>query len=679
MLIKETNILFQNTMANRLIHETSPYLLQHAHNPVYWYPYGEEAFAAARESNRPLLISIGYSACHWCHVMEHESFSKPEIAEVMNRNFVCIKVDREERPDVDLIYMSAVQLLHNSGGWPLNCFALPDGSPFWGGTYFRPAQWTELLTHISELYHNSYRELESQALRLKEGIAGLSVIKTPENPSGIDSEFIYEVWDQLSQRFDSHHGGTIGAPKFPMPVVWQFGIEYYNNTGNQEALNHILMTLDAMARGGIYDQIGGGFARYSTDAKWKVPHFEKMLYDNAQLVSLYAEAYRISGNEALADTIRQTLAFIENELRSPEGAFYSALDADSEGVEGKFYVWTRDEIMGILPEYGELLSSYWGIGQEGKWENGNNILLRPFPDSVFASRNHLSEEELKQLVRMAASRLLKERNKRIRPGLDDKILASWNGMTIKAYADAYRVTMYHPWLDAAVKAARFVKTGMIQEDYSILRTWKNGSARIPGVLNDYAYLAEAFITLYQVSFDEEWLYTASRLTRYVLDNFSDPESPLLWFTSATAGNGNAIRIRETTDGVEPSGNAVMAKVLLYLENFCNNNDYGIRAREMVNTMLNRIEAYPSAYSCWASAAQMMAQGIRTLVITGPRANDYALQLLPKLNSSVIMAVSKQSSSVPVFLNRFRNGDTVIYDCIGNVCHAPVSKPEELEL
>lgn len=679
MLIKEANILFQNTMANRLIHETSPYLLQHAHNPVDWYPYGEEAFTAARESNRPLLISIGYSACHWCHVMEHESFSKPEIAEVMNRNFVCIKVDREERPDVDLIYMSAVQLLHNSGGWPLNCFALPDGSPFWGGTYFRPAQWTELLTHISELYHNSYRELESQALRLKEGIAGLSVIKTPENPSGIDSEFIYEVWDQLSQRFDSHHGGTIGAPKFPMPVVWQFGIEYYNNTGNQEALNHILMTLDAMARGGIYDQIGGGFARYSTDAKWKVPHFEKMLYDNAQLVSLYAEAYRISGNEALADTIRQTLAFIENELRSPEGAFYSALDADSEGVEGKFYVWTRDEIMGILPEYGELLSSYWGIGQEGKWENGNNILLRPFPDSVFASRNHLSEEELKQLVRMAASRLLKERNKRIRPGLDDKILASWNGMTIKAYADAYRVTMYHPWLDAAVKAARFVKTGMIQEDYSILRTWKNGSARIPGVLNDYAYLAEAFITLYQVSFDEEWLYTASRLTRYVLDNFSDPDSPLFWFTPTPAGNGNAIRIRETTDGVEPSGNAVMAKVLLYLENFCNNNDYGIRAREMVNTMLNRIEAYPSAYSCWASAAQMMAQGIRTLVITGPRANDYALQLLPKLNSSVIMAVSKQSSSVPAFLNRFRNGDTVIYDCIGNVCHAPVSKPEELEL
>lgn len=666
-------------MANRLIHETSPYLLQHAHNPVDWYPYGEEAFAAARESNRPLLISIGYSACHWCHVMEHESFSKPEIAEVMNRNFVCIKVDREERPDVDLIYMSAVQLLHNSGGWPLNCFALPDGSPFWGGTYFRPAQWTELLTHISELYHNSYRELESQALRLKEGIAGLSVIKTPESPSDIDSEFIDEVWEQLSQRFDSHHGGTIGAPKFPMPVVWQFGLEYYNNTGNREALDHILMTLDAMARGGIYDQIGGGFARYSTDAKWKVPHFEKMLYDNAQLVSLYAEAYRISGNEALADTIRQTLSFVENELRSPEGAFYSALDADSEGVEGKFYVWTREEIMSILPEYGELLSSYWGIGQEGKWENGNNILLRPFPDSVFASRNHLSEEELKQLVRMAASRLLKERNKRIRPGLDDKILASWNGMMIKAYADAYRVTMHHPWLDAAVKAARFVKTGMIQEDYSILRTWKNGSARIPGVLNDYACLAEAFISLYQVTFDEEWLYTATRLTRYVLDNFSDPESPLLWFTSATAGNGNAIRIRETTDGVEPSGNAVMAKVLLYLENFCNNNDYGIRAREMVNTMLTRIEAYPSAYSCWASAAQMMAQGIRTLVITGPRANDYALQLLPKLNSSVIMAVSKQSSSVPVFLNRFRNGDTVIYDCIGNVCHAPVSKPEELEL
>jgi len=296
-------------MPNRLINETSPYLLQHAHNPVDWYPYGEEAFAAARERNRPLLISIGYSACHWCHVMEHESFSKPEIAEVMNRLFVCVKVDREERPDVDLLYMNAVQLLHNSGGWPLNCFALPDGSPFWGGTYFRPAQWADLLIQISDLYDNSHEELKIQASRLMEGISGQNMVEAPANPSGIDRAYPDETYEQLSLRFDGINGGMTGAPKFPMPVVWQFVLDYYDLSGKTEALDYALKTLRAMAMGGIYDQIGGGFARYSTDAHWKVPHFEKMLYDNAQLISLYAKAFRISGHKELLEIIQQSISF----------------------------------------------------------------------------------------------------------------------------------------------------------------------------------------------------------------------------------------------------------------------------------------------------------------------------------------------------------------------------------
>lgn len=667
-------------MPNRLINETSPYLLQHAHNPVNWYPYGEEAFAEAHRSNRPLLISIGYSACHWCHVMEHESFSKTEIADVMNRLFVCVKVDREERPDVDLLYMNAIQLLHNSGGWPLNCFALPDGSPFWGGTYFRPAQWTELLIQISDLYHNSQDELKIQASRLMEGISGQNMVEAPSGPSGIDRAFLDETYEQLSLRFDDVNGGMTGAPKFPMPGVWQFVLDYYDLSRENEALGHVLKTLKAMASGGIYDQIGGGFARYSTDAHWKVPHFEKMLYDNAQLISLYANAYRISGHKELSDIIRQTFTFAERELTSPEGAFYAALDADSEGEEGRYYVWTRDEIMKILPEYGELLSEYWGIDQEGRWENGRNILLRPLTDEVFASRQHLSEEELKQLVRMASALMLKERGERVRPGLDDKILASWNSLMIKAYADAYRVTQHHPWLDAALKAARFTAREMIQEDGSLLRTWKNGNARIAGVLNDYAYLAEAYITLYQVCFDEEWLHAAKRLTDTVLRTFGDADSPFFWFSAEGAGTGHEImRVIETTDGVEPSGNAVMSKVLLYLGHYFSDNVYISRAESMVQRMQARILAYPQAYACWASSAMLLASGIRTLVITGPDAFEYARTLFPKLNASVLIAATRASSDLPVFENRFIEGKTIIYQCVGSVCQAPVSYPEQLDL
>lgn len=666
-------------MPNRLINETSPYLLQHAHNPVNWYPYGEEAFADARRSNRPLLISIGYSACHWCHVMEHESFSKPEIAEVMNRLFVCVKVDREERPDVDLLYMNAVQLLHNSGGWPLNCFALPDGSPFWGGTYFRPAQWTELLTQISDLYQKNHDELKVQASRLMEGISGQNLVEAPSNLSGIDRAFLDETYEQLSLRFDDVNGGMTGAPKFPIPGVWQFVLDYYDLSRRKEALAHVLKTLKAMASGGIYDQIGGGFARYSTDAHWKVPHFEKMLYDNAQLISLYAKACRVSGSEELSDIIRQTFTFAERELASPEGAFYAALDADSEGEEGRYYVWTRDEIMKILPEYGELLSEYWGIDREGRWENGRNILLRPLTDEVFASRQHLSAEELKQLVRMASAQMLKERGERVRPGLDDKILTSWNSLMIKAYTDAYRVTLHQPWLDAALKAARFTADEMIQQDGSLLRTWKNGNARIAGVLNDYAYLAEAYITLYQACFDEDWLHRAKRLTDTVLRAFGNEGSPFFWFSAENDGSGPEImRVIETTDGVEPSGNAVMSKVLLYLGHYFSDNAYISRAESMVRRMQARILAYPQAYACWASSAMLLASGIRTLVITGPEAFEYARSLFPKLNANVLIAAANALSALPVFENRANEDKTMIYQCIGTVCQAPVSNPEQLE-
>jgi len=667
-------------MPNRLINESSPYLLQHANNPVDWFPYGEEAFAEARNSNRPVLISIGYSACHWCHVMEHESFSKPEIADVMNRLFVCIKVDREERPDVDQVYMNAVQLLHNSGGWPLNCFALPDGRPFWGGTYFRPSQWTDLLEQISDLYHKNRNEIEQQAKRLREGIEGLSLIERIGDEDADRHQLAKDAYEQLAHRFDENRGGLIGAPKFPMPVVWEFVLRSHMLMKQPGALDHLKLTIDHMSRGGIFDQAGGGFCRYSTDAGWKVPHFEKMLYDNAQMVSLISGLYRATGDENLSVLMHRTLAFVERELTSPEGAFYAALDADSEGEEGKFYVWTKDEIIQLLPEYGELLCEYWGIGGEGVWEKGKNILIRPLTDEVFASRQHLSAEELKQLVRMAAGVLLSHRNQRVRPGLDDKVLASWNGLMIKAYAAAYRATGQHSYMNAALKAARFIKTAMIQPGGSILRSWKNGTARINGVLPDYAFLADAFTELYQICFDEQWLFDARELTDYAIDHFSDPETGLFWYTSVSNGNDpGLIPVLDTSDGVEPSGNAVMAGTLLYLGHFFSDGTYIGRAGKMANLLSYRMASYPSAYARWASVTAEIAHEITTLIITGPDALNQAREFMKKTAPGTLLAASTGESRLPVFSSRFRDGETLFYQCRGNVCLEPVNAPALVKL
>jgi uncharacterized protein len=413
-------------MPNRLIHETSPYLLQHANNPVNWYPYGNEAIEEAKRRNCPMIISIGYSACHWCHVMEHESFSVPEVAEVMNSLFVCVKVDREERPDVDQIYLNAVQLLHGQGGWPLNCFALPDGRPFWGGTYFRPEQWIDILKQLSNMYQNNYDEILTQAERIHSGLKGMGTISAPDVYESKGIMTVEETYKQLALRFDKSLGGTIGAPKFPMPSLWQFVLNYHIISQSPKALAQLRLTLNKMAMGGIYDQIAGGFARYSTDTEWKVPHFEKMLYDNAQLAVLYANAFRATGNIFYLEILTGILQFINTELTSPEGAFYAALDADSEGVEGKFYVWKKQEIDELLPEYADLLSRYWGVGKEGHWEADTNILLRPNTDEQFALIEHLSTEELRQLVKMSKKVLLNYRNQRVRPNLDDKIIVSWN-------------------------------------------------------------------------------------------------------------------------------------------------------------------------------------------------------------------------------------------------------------
>ena len=664
---------------NRLINESSPYLIQHAYNPVDWHPYGDEALELARVTNRPLLVSIGYSACHWCHVMEHESFSNPEVAEIMNREFVCVKVDREERPDVDQVFMAAVQLLHNSGGWPLNSFALPDGRPFWGGTYFRTTQWMELLEQISELYKRSFSEIEQQAVRLAEGTSEMSIIDAPADASRPDMDFINEMYDQLSLRFDTELGGTIGAPKFPMPVVWEFVAAYFQVRQLPEAMQQLSLTLEKMAMAGIFDQIGGGFARYSVDTLWKVPHFEKMLYDNAQLASLYAKTYALSADELLHETLAKTLAFIEKEFTAEEGYFYSALDADSEGEEGLFYLWTREEIKDLLPEYGDLVSDYFGVGNQGLWEKGKSILLRPLTDHAFASRQHLSAEELRQLIRMTSTVMLKARDERIKPGLDNKMILSWNAMMVEGLIDAFQVTGNQRSKEAALKAGSYMASVMMKADGSLFRTRSKEKDGIPGFLDDYAFTIRAFIALYQLDFDEKWLQRARQLCIYVMEAFADEVSPLFWYVpKSMSSRSSMVRIKEVTDGVEPSGNAVMAEVLTLLGYYFEEDKWLDYASRMLLTMKSRMLAYPSAHAYWAKVALMHVVGVTTIITTGPSALDFTEALRRKAGPFTLFAATIKEETFPVFKQRIKDNDSLIYVCKGNVCQAPVAKPEDVE-
>lgn len=442
------------THTNSLIHETSPYLLQHAHNPVNWYPWGAEALQKAKDENKLILVSVGYSACHWCHVMEHESFEDEQVASIMNEHFVCIKVDREERPDIDQVYMNAVQLMTGGGGWPLNCFCLPDQRPFYGGTYFRKQDWMRLLNDLQAFFVNKPKEAEEYADRLHKGIKQSDVVGFVAEQKEYSVNTLKEIVDPWTRYFDYSDGGYNRAPKFPLPNNFQFLLRYARLAKDQASNVITRLTLDKMAYGGIYDQLGGGFARYSVDSVWLVPHFEKMLYDNGQLVSLYAEAYQYSGSLLYKNVVAETLEFIRRELTSPEGGFYSALDADSEGVEGKFYCWTRDELKGILSDDEEIFSTYYNVTEEGNWEE-TNILHRKEDDKVIANAHGLSEDELTVIIDRCKAKLMKVREHRVRPGLDDKILTSWNGIMLKGYIDAYRVFRVDEYLQTALTNASF--------------------------------------------------------------------------------------------------------------------------------------------------------------------------------------------------------------------------------
>lgn len=660
---------------NALIHETSPYLLQHAHNPVNWQPWGENALNRAKAENKLLLISIGYSACHWCHVMEHESFEDPEVAQIMNNHFVCIKVDREERPDIDHIYMTAVQLLTGRGGWPLNCIALPDGRPIWGGTYFQKENWIEALEAVSRFYAENPKETLEYAVKLQEGIEQNSLVPISGERSMIDPLFVPSLLKKWQDHFDTKNGGTKGAPKFMLPNNWQFLLRAGQEFQDEKIVGQVKLTLKKMAFGGLYDQIGGGFARYSTDEIWKVPHFEKMLYDNAQLLQLYADAYQADPNPLYQQVVSETVEFLKRELLSPENGFYSALDADSEGEEGKFYVWTKTELAQILGSDFALFGDYYNINSLGFWEHNHYILMQTEDNHSFAEKHQLSVDELETKTRSWKQLLLKEREKRVRPGLDDKILASWNAMTISGLISCYKAFGNPEYLELALANASFLKQKMRSGDEKMLHSYKNNQSKISGFLEDYAFTIAAFTAIFEVTGNAEWLGIARQLTEIAFNDFYDEQKSIFYFT-ASQQKDLITRTIEIHDNVIPASNSVMAKNLFRLSYLLDQPDYLETAKKMFNRIVGNMTDYPSGYSNWSQLMLDMSGNHFEVAIVGENAINLLNELQKNNLPQIISCAGTAKSELPLLKERFVQGKTLIYICQNNSCQLPVETVEE---
>lgn len=656
---------------NNLIHTSSPYLLQHAHNPVQWYPWGDEAIDKAVREHKPLIISIGYSACHWCHVMEHESYSDPEVAEYMNDHFVSIKVDREEHPDVDQIYMHASQLLTGSGGWPLNAFALPDGSPFYVVTYVPRDRWLTLLGEIRELFIHQADQVAEQADRLTAGIRNPGAFPSPASAAADTKsrEPYLGLGDKMRSFLDPEAGGLGHAPKFPMPDVWELLLQYHYLTGEAGPLQRVTHTLDRMAAGGIYDQLGGGFCRYATDRQWRVPHFEKMLYDNGQLVSLYAHAYQLTRRPRYEAVIRQTLAFVERELSDREGGFYASLNADSEGQEGKFYVWTEKEIdASVSSAAARLLKDAYQVRPEGNWEDGLNILYREPPEGAEAEA--LDEAALQA----AAAALFKVRAKRVRPSLDEKILSSWNALMLKGYLAAYHALGEAAYLERALRAGHFLEHKMIQADGRLLRNYMRGKASIPGVLEDYALVSEAFLDLYEATLEIHWLSRANSLVRYAIAHFLDPETGLFFYTSDLTEH-LIVRKLETEDNVLPSSNAVMAHVLYRLGVYYSQDSHLEQSAQMIARMAASISKAVPYYARWARLSGMMRFGTLEVAVVGEEATALASALQQHYLPDCLI-LGGTTENLPLLEGKSVPGETRIYVCRERVCQRPATTESE---
>lgn len=655
---------------NALIHETSPYLLQHAHNPVNWLPWGEQAFKKAEEEDKLVLISIGYSSCHWCHVMERESFEDQDIAAIMNEHFICIKVDREEHPDVDQVYMDAVQLMTGSGGWPLNCFALPDGRPVYGGTYFPESKWAQVLLNLADVYKNNRDKILEYAEKLMKGIEQNNQLLKVEGEPEFQKSVLEEMLIRWKKRFDIHQGGPSRAPKFPLPNNYEFLLKYAHLLKDKYVEEHVQNTLQKMAYGGIYDQIGGGFTRYSTDMIWKVPHFEKMLYDNAQLVELYAQAYVRFKNPLYKSIVEQTLAFIEREMCHPGGGFYAALDADSEGEEGKFYTWTKAELKELLEEDYPLVEAYYNINENGKWE-GKYIPLRRDPDKAVAATFSLSVEELNSKITEINQTLLEARSKRVRPGLDDKILTSWNAMMIAGYASAFQALGDNKYLEKAQEEMNFLLNELQKKDGSFWHTYQKGAPKIDAYLEDYAFVIDALLDLYQSDFNEKWLEEAIKITAYTIEHFYDDQSGFFYFTSKADSSLVANKL-EVEDNVIPSTNSTMARNLYKLGLIMDKQEWSDMSVQMLHNVYDRIDSYGSAYSNWGILALHQVKPFYEIAITGENSRDMAKEMMAHhyIPNAVYMAANKESK-IPLLEGKLDNEQATIYVCHNKTCQKPV--------
>lgn len=654
-------------MSNRLQYSTSPYLLQHAHNPVDWFPWSDEAWQKARQENKPVLVSIGYSACHWCHVMEREVFENPEAAELMNAHFVCIKVDREERPDVDQVYMSALQLMTGHGGWPLNVFCLPDGRPVFGGTYFPLDRWLSVLDNLLDLHHREPDKLREYAGKLMEGVQMLSNTGDAGNEE-LTSGVIHRLVEHWKTYWDREHGGPKKAPKFPMPCNLDFLLDYGVLAGDQDTLSFVSLTLDRMAMGGIFDQIGGGFARYSVDAEWKVPHFEKMLYDNAQVISTYSKAYRAIRNPMWRDVVEQTTSFLEQKLQTADGLFYAALDADSEGEEGLHYTWEESELREILGEDYRLAALYYRFGKEGFWEHGKNILLRTSADTEFAESHGMSTEDWLEVRKRIQDLLMQRRRLRVLPGTDYKIITAWNAMTISGYCEAWKSLGTDDYLQTALRAGQTLRNHFTRNG-TVHRQYTSGLASGTAFLDDYAHIIEAWLNLYECTSEPQWLEEAHLFAMHVLDHFQDPANELFWYTPDN-GEELFVRQKELADNVIPSSNSVMCQVLFSLGRILGKPHLEQYSSRMLARVVPSMD-YGASWANWLRVMMMHTAAYHEVIVCGPDAASKQREWYGHYRPNVLFAASTTKRSLPLFEGRFRP-DTPVYVCTGSVCQSPVT-------
>ena len=664
---------------NNLKDETSPYLLQHVENPVNWSPWDKKYLNKAKKENKLVIVSIGYASCHWCHVMERESFQDSTVAKLMNDKFVSIKVDREERPDIDQVYMNAIQLITGSGGWPLNVITLPDGRPIWGGTYFSKDQWTSALKQISEIYEAEPEKFISYADRVQEGINALNIVEPKsDNFENIDVKKYSEL---LLKNIDEEFGGFKGAPKFMMPNNLQFLLRYSFQESKEDSKNKILSTLDMMAYGGIFDHIEGGFSRYSTDERWHIPHFEKMLYDNGQLMSLYSIGYQISSKNLYKETVYKIHEYISSEMKDISGGYYSSLDADSKledgsYAEGEYYLWGKGELNELIGNDFDLFSKYYNVNEYGFWEAENRyVLIRSIPDIEFINNNNLDEKLFYKMKSEWVNKLKIARKNKKKPSLDYKIITSWNGLMISGYVDAYKSFNDDIFKNEAIEAGEFIYSSLIKRDGGLFHNYVNGKSKINGYLEDYATVIQASLDLYEITLNQIWVERALELSKYVLDNFSRVNSELFYFTSKD-DEDLISRSVEFRDNVIPSSNSVMAKNLFKLYHYFDKQEYYEKAKKMCLSVSKEFETYPSGYTNWFDLIYNLKSNYYEVAIVGENSIDQVKKINLKYIPNKLIIGSKSKNNLPLLKNRYVEGKTLIYVCVNKACKMPTESLEE---